>query len=179
MAQTVTGVLYPVAIGRIDGHTNYASKDFVVANGVTINAGDFVYFSSGTVTNAAAYQQRLIGIAEGTATGNSTGTVLVKVCIDENMRYMIKSATALTISNGTNADIGQYFDITSGTGGGAQTVTLVGTTVGQFVLLDVPGTATLPNTGLNIPSGTTVGIFKLVNSFLNPYVAGQAALKGI
>lgn len=172
MSQTVTAVQTPDAIGRIDGHTNYASKDFVVASGVTINEGDFVYFSSGTVTNAAAYQARLIGMAEGTATGVANGSVLVKVCIDENMRYMIKSATALTVSNGTSADIGQYFDITSGTGGGAQTVTLVGTTVGQFVLLDFPGTATLPNTGVSIPSGTTVGIFKLVNSFLNPYVAG-------
>jgi len=169
MSQTVTGVQYPAAIGRIDGHTNYASKDFVVASGVTINAGDFVYFSSGTVTNASVNGARLIGMAEGTATGTSTGSVLVKVCIDPMMRYMLKSTTALAITNGTNSDIGQYFDITGATT--AQTVSVTGTTLGAFVLLDVPGTATLPNTGIAIPSGTTVGIFKLVNSFLEPYVA--------
>lgn len=172
MAQTVTAVQTAVPVGRYDGHTNYASKDFVVASGVTINAGDFVYFSSGTVSNAAAYQARLIGVAEGTATGNATGTVTVTVCIDPHMRYLIKSATALAITNGTNADIGQYFDVTSGTGGGVQTVTLVGTTLGQFVLLDVPGSSTFVSTGISIPSGTTVGIFALVNSFLFPYVAG-------
>ena len=169
MAQTVTGVQYPVAIGRIDGHTNYASKDFVVANGVTINAGDFVYFSSGTITNASVNGARLLGMAEGTGTGNATGTVRVKVCVDRNMLYLLKSTTALTVSNGTNADIGQYFDITGATT--VQTVSVTGTTLGAFLLVDVPGTATLPSSGISIPSGTTVGVFKLVNSFLNPYVA--------
>jgi hypothetical protein len=169
MAQTVTGTQYPAAIGRIDGHTNYASKDYVVASGVTINANDFVYFSSGTVTNASVNGARLIGMAEGTATGNATGTVVVKVCIDANMRYLIKSTTALTISNNTNSNIGQYFDITGATG--AQTVSVTGTTVGAFVLIDAPGTTTFPNTGIQIPSGTTVGVFVLVNSFTNPYVA--------
>jgi hypothetical protein len=169
MGQTVTGTQYPAAVGRIDGHTTYATKQYVVANGVTINAGDFVYFSSGTVTNATVNGARLVGMAEGTATGTATGTVTVLVCIDPFMRYVIKSTTALAITNGTNADLGQYFDITGATG--AQTVSVTGTTLGAFVLIDVVGSATFPNTGLAIPSGTTVGVFVLVNSFLNPYVA--------
>ena len=169
MSQTITAVQYPAAIGRTDGHTNYASKDFVVASGVTINEGDFVYFSSGTVTNASVNGARLVGMAEGTATGNSTGTVTVTVCIDPNMRYLLKSTTALAISNGTNSYIGQYFDLAGATG--AQTVSATGTTLGAFVLLDVPGSSTLPSVGVSIPSGTTVGVFGLINSFLSPYVA--------
>jgi hypothetical protein len=169
MSQTVTAVQYPMAVGRYDGHTNYSSKDFVVASGVTINAGDFVYFSSGTVTNASVNGARLVGMAEGTATGTATGTVTVLVCIDPHMRYILKSTTALAISNGTNSDIGEYFDITGATG--AQTVSATGTTLGAFVLLDVPGSTTFPSLGISIPSGTTVGVFALVNSFLFPYVA--------
>lgn len=169
MGQTVTGVQYPQMLGRTDGHTNYASRQYVVASGVTINAGDFVYFSSGTVTNATVNDARLVGMSESTGTGNATGTVTVLVCIDPMMRYLLKSTTALAITNGTNADIGQYFDITGATG--AQTVSLTGTTLGAFVLLDVPGTASLPTAGLVVPSGTTVAVFQLVNSFTNPYVA--------
>jgi hypothetical protein len=169
MSQSVTGVQYPQAVGRIDGNTNYASKQYVVANGITINAGDFVYFTSGTVTNATVNGARLIGMAEGTATGNASGTVTVLVCVDPMMRYLIKSTTALTISNNTNSNLGQYFDVTGATG--AQTVSVTGTTLGAFLLLDVPGTTTFPNTGINIPSGTTVGLFMIVNNFIAPYVA--------
>lgn len=172
MSQTVTAVQAPAAIGRYDGHTNYASADFVVANGATVNAGDFVYFSSGTVTAAAAYQTRLVGMAEGTATGNATGTVTVTVCIDPHMKYLLKTVTSLAITNGTTAYIGQYFDITNGTGPGAQTATLVGTTAGQFVLLSVPGATGFPSLGLQGLTANLYGIFALVNSFLNPYVAG-------
>lgn len=173
MSQTVTGVQAPAAIGRIDGHTNYASQSFVVASGVTINAGDFVYFTtSGTVTNATVNGARLVGMAEGTAVGNSTGTVTVLVCIDRNMRYLIKSTTALTISNGTVATdgIGTYYDIAGTTG--AQTVSYTGTTLGAFVLIAAPGMTGFPQTGLSgLPSGSYYGVFVLVNSFLNPYVA--------
>ena len=116
MSQTVTGVLAPAAIGRIDGHTNYASKAYVVTSGVTINAGDFVYFASGCVTNATVNGARILGMAEGTATGTATGTVTVLVCIDRNMQYLVKTAAALTVANGTNAYVGTYFDLSGGTG---------------------------------------------------------------
>ena len=180
MGQTVPVTQTPQMLGRIDGHTNYASKTYVVGSGVTINAGDFVYLASGVATNASVNGARLLGMAEGPSVpltgptgapvaGTSTGTVVVNVCIDPMMRYLIKSTTALAITNGTNADIGQYFEITGATG--AQTVSLTGTTLGALVLLDVPGSATFPIDGIAIPSGTTVGMFQLVNSFLFPYVA--------
>lgn len=174
MGQTVTAVLAPSAIGRIDGHTNYASMDFVVANGVTINAGDFVYMASGAVTNATVSGARLVGMAEGTATGNSTGTVTVTVCIDRNMKYLIKGASAFTaVTNGTSAAIGTYYDISGATG--AQSITsggTGGTTTGQFVLVSLPGMTGFPSLGLQGLAANSYGVFVLISSFINPYVSG-------
>lgn len=174
MSQTVTAVQSPAAIGRIDGHTNYASAEFVVANGVTINAGDFVYFSSGTVTNATVSQARLVGMSEGTATGNSTGTVTVLVCIDHNMKYLLKgnAATFATVTNGTSTSVGQYFDIAGATGAQTITVSSAGATTGQFVCLAVPGMTSFPNTGIQGLTANQYGIFALISSFVAPYVAG-------
>jgi hypothetical protein len=169
MSQTVTGVLAPAAIGRIDGHTNYASKAYVVTSGVTINAGDFVYFASGCVTNATVNGARILGMAEGTATGTATGTVTVLVCIDRNMQYLVKTAAALTVANGTNAYVGTYFDLSGATGN--QILTYQGATTGQFLLVGCIGMNGLPSFGI---SGLTniYGIFVLVSSALNPYVSG-------
>jgi hypothetical protein len=173
MSQTVIGVQAPQAIGRIDGHTNYASKQFVVASGVTINEGDFVYFASGYVTNATVSQARLVGMAEGTATGTATGTVTVLVCVDRNMQYLLKTSSALAgVSNGTSTAVGAYFDISGATG--AQTITTgsLGATTGQFVCVGVPGMTGFPSLGITSLTANLYGIFVLVSSFINPYVSG-------
>lgn len=173
MSQTVTAVQAPAAIGRIDGHTNYASQDFVVASGVTVNAGDFVYFTSGTVTNATVSGARLVGMAEGTAVGNATGTVTVTVCIDRNMRYLLKGATNFaSVTNGTSTSIGQYYDIAGTTGNQTITTSGGGGTTGQFVCLTVPGVTGFPNLGLQGLTANAYGVFLLVSSFINPYVSG-------
>ena len=173
MSQTVTAVQAPAAIGRIDGHTNYASADFVVASGVTINAGDFVYFSSGAVTNATVSQARLVGLAEGTATGNATGTVTVTVCIDRNMKYLLKGATAFaTVSNGVSTSVGQYYDISGATGAQTITTSSGGATTGQFLCVAVPGVTGFPSLGLQGLAANSYGIFVLISSALNPYVSG-------
>lgn len=173
MSQTVAVTQAPQGIGRIDGHTNYASQDFVVASGVTITNGDFVYFTSGTVTNATVSGARLVGMAEGTATGTATGTVTVTVCIDRNMKYLLKGATAFaSVSNGTSTSVGQYYDIAGTTG--LQTITTSGggATTGQFVCIAVPGTTGFPSLGLQGLTANLYGVFVLVSSFINPYVAG-------
>jgi len=173
MSQTVTGVQAPAAIGRIDGHTNYASQDFVVANGVTVNAGDFVYFSSGAVTNASVSGARLVGMAEGTATGNSTGTVTITVCIDRNMKYLLKGASVFsTVSNGVSTSVGQYYDISGATGAQTITTSSAGATTGQFVCLAVPGVTGFPSLGLQGLTANLYGVFLLISSFINPYVSG-------
>ena len=179
MSQTVTAVQAPVAIGRYDGHTNYASADFVVASGVTINAGDFVYFSgtTGTVTNATVSQARLLGMAEGGSanpvTGTATGTVTVTVCIDPHMRYLLKGATAFgTVTNGVSTSVGQFYDISGATGAQTITTSSAGTTTGQFLCISVPGVTGFPNLGLQGLTANLYGIFILISSALNPYVAG-------
>lgn len=173
MSQTVTAVQAPAAVGRYDGHTNYASGDFVVANGVTINAGDFVYFTSGTVTNATVEAARLLGMAEGTATGKSDGSVTVTVCTDPHMRYLLKGdAVFASVSNGASTDVGKYFDITGATGAQLIDQDTGGTTTNQFLLLSVPGVTGFPNLGLQGLTANLYGVFILINHAFNPYVAG-------
>lgn len=173
MSQTVTAVQAPAAIGRIDGHTNYASMDLVVASGVTVNAGDFVYFTSGTVTNATVEAARLVGMAEGTVTGTATGTKTVTVCVDRNMKYLLKGdAVFASVSNGASTSVGQYFDITGATGAQLVDVDTGGATTGQFLCIGVPGTTGFPSLGLQGLTANLYGVFVLVSSFINPYVAG-------
>lgn len=164
MAQTVTAVQAPAAIGRIDGHTNFATKEYIVANGVTIAEGDFVKFSAGTVTNATMTgDARPLGMALGTATGNAAQTVTVLVCVDPMMQYLIKSST----STFATTDIGEYYDLASAN---QILVSSKSTTTGAFVLLHT-GADTVPNspvTGIQGVNTSSYGIFKLVETALSP-----------
>lgn len=179
MPQTVTGIQAPAAIGRYDGHTNYASGDFVVASGVTVNAGDFVYFNAanGTITNATVEAARLLGMVQGGSVnpvvGTATGTVTATVIIDPHMRYLLQTDTVLaTVTNGASTSVGQYYDIAGATGAQLIDADTNSQTTGQFLLLSVPGVTGFPNLGLQGLTANKFGIFALVNSSLNPYVAG-------
>lgn len=175
MSQTVTAVQAPAAIGRIDGHTNYASTQFVVANNVTINEGDFVYFSgaTGTITNATVSGARLIGMSESTVTGNATGTNVATVITDRNMRYLLKGATAFaSVVNGVSTSVGQFYDIAGSTGAQTITTSSAGATTGQFLCLSVPGVTGFPSLGLQGLTANLYGVFILISSVFNPYVAG-------
>lgn len=159
MSQTVTAVQAPAAIGRLDGHTNYASRDFVVANGVTVNAGDFVYFTAGTVSNATVTgDSRPIGMAEGTVVGDGTKTVTV--CIDPMMLYLLKSSTGTFATT----DVGQYYDFANAN---QVLVSSKSTTTGVLILL-ASGAQTQAITGLQGVNTSSYGIFKLVESALSP-----------
>ena len=178
MSQTVTGTQAPAAIGRIDGNTKYASQDFVVASGITVNAGDFVYFSSGTITNATVEGARLIGMVEGGSVnpivGTATGTVTATVCVDPLMRYLIETDGAIaSVSNGVSSDVGQYYNLLGTTGAQQIDHDQQSTTLGQFLLLTVPGQTGFPAIGLQGLTANRYGIYLLVNSFLNPYVAAS------
>lgn len=164
MGQTVTAVQSPQAIGRLDGHTNFATLEYIVANGVTINEGDFVKFDGVVgVTNASMTgDSRPLGMALGTATGNAAGTVTVLVCVDPMMRYLIKSSS----TNFATTARGSYFDLANAN----QISNSASTTTGAFILLAL-GSDTVPNanqTGIQGANTAAFGVFKLVESALNP-----------
>jgi len=113
-------------VGRIDGETNFAARDFIVGSGVTVNEGDFVYFASGVVTNATVAGARLLGMAMGTATGNAGGTVKVTVCVDPNMVYLIDNDNIGTTFASTH--VGTSFDLIGATGAQLVDTSTTGTT---------------------------------------------------
>lgn len=166
MSQTVTAVQTPVAIGRIDGHANYASYDFPVTNTDTVHVGDFVKFDGAGAVNAQSITgSQLVGIAEQTTTGNSGLTNTVKVCVDPNMLYLISCSSALT-----SADVGQFFDLQGAAGAQVINTGSASSTSGAFVCLAAGPDPRIGGyeAGVNTSS---YGIFKLVEHALYPYVA--------
>lgn len=162
MSQTVTAVQAPQALGRLDGHTNFATLEYIVENGVTVNEGDFVKYG-GTlgVTNASMTgDSRPLGMALGTVVGDGTKTVLV--CVDPMMKYLIKSSTTAF----TAANRGSYFDLANAN----QISNSASTTTGTFILLYLASdTNPLVNgVGLQGANAATYGIFKLVESAFSP-----------
>jgi hypothetical protein len=90
-----------------------AIQRLLVANGVTITKGDFVYYASGFVTNAAIAAKKLIGLANSTVTGNGT-TVTVEVITNRDAVYLIDNDNVGTTF--AQSHVGTYFDLTGGTG---------------------------------------------------------------
>lgn len=94
------------------------TRDFPVADGVVITGGDFVYWDgSGRVTNASIATQRLIGCAvpnNSTVTGNSGGTVDVKVIVNTDAVYLLDQDNVVTTFAATH--VGTYMDLTGATG---------------------------------------------------------------
>lgn len=101
--------------GRLDGKTNFAARDFPIASGVTITAGDFVYFDgSGRLTNASIGGQLLAGRAMEGGAGNAGGTVKAKVCVDPNMIHLVDNDNLVTTFAATH--VGTKFDLIGATG---------------------------------------------------------------
>lgn len=159
-------------LGDIRGHSNFAQYNFPVASGVTVNNGDFVYFASGRVTSATIAGARPIGMvtgavtsgAPGAATGNAGGTVTVDVVIDPGLRYLLQNDNIGTTFAATH--VGQYFDLIGATGAQLVDTSTVSTTLGTVLCLEYNPQIDPVKTDL------TYGVFLLVNSGLNPYVAG-------
>lgn len=157
MSQTIAVKQTPQMLGRIDGHTNYASRDFIVANGVTVNQGDFVYLTSGTLSSATITgDSRPIGMCEATVVGDGTKTATV--CIDPMMQYLLPSNTALSATS-----IGQYFDLTGATGAQQVLTSSASSTTGLVLCL-----AQNVNVGIQGTQTTSYGVFKLIESALSP-----------
>ncbi len=135
-------------LGRVDGNTNYATQALAVTNGVTINAGDFVYWASGLITNASVAGARLVGMALETVVGTGTNTALI--CIDPLMRYLLKQDNDSATFAST--DVGRNFDLIGATG--AQLVdTSSASTTGQLLCTEY-------NPQIDpVKSDTTYGVF--------------------
>ncbi len=145
-------------LGNIDGGTNFATYSFPVASGITVTAGDFVYFASGRITSATITgDSRPVGMVQETATGNAGGTVKALVVIDPDTRYLLQVTGTFTA-----ALVGTYFDLTGATG--VQTVlgSSNSSTTGVLICLEY-------NPAIDpVATDTTYGVFMLVESALNP-----------
>lgn len=134
------------------------TKEYPVANGVTVYDGDFVYLTSGRVTNASIAGVTLLGMVVGqnsarpdivtetySATGDSAGTVKVLVIVEPNAKFALVNDNVGTTFAVTH--VGQCFDLIGN--GGAQLVdtSTVGTT-GQLECI-----------GFKVGSDSTMGYF--------------------
>lgn len=147
-------------LGNIDGGTNYATMAFPVGSGVTVTAGDFVYFSSGRITSATITgDSRPVGMALETATGNAAGTVAALVAIDDDLRYLLQSDGSGTFDA---TSVGKYFDLTGATGVQKVLGSSSSTTTGVLICVEY-------NPQIDpVKTDTTYGVFLLVESALDP-----------
>jgi hypothetical protein len=144
-------------LGCADGSTNFANYSFPVASGVTVTAGDFVYFASGRITSATIAGALAIGMVLETATGNAAGTVSAVTCIDPLMRYLLQNDNIGTTFAASL--VGTKFDLIGATG--AQLVdTSTTSTTGQLLCLEY-------NPQIDpVKTDTTYGVFLLQESLL-------------
>ncbi len=148
-------------LGNIDGGANFATYSFPVASGVTVTAGDFVYFSSGRITSATITgDPRPIGMVLGTATGNAGGSVTALVNIDDDTRYLLQQDNVGTTFAASH--VGQYFDLIGATGAQLVDTSTVSTTTGVLLCLEY-------NPQIDpVKADLTYGVFMLVESATDP-----------
>lgn len=121
-------------LGAIHGPSNFATKAFKVANGVTVTKGDFVYFASGRITSASVAGQPLIGMVLETKTGDANGTVEALVCVEPGQRYLLDNDNVGTTFAASH--VGQKFDLTGATGAQLVDTSSVSQTTGQLLCVD-------------------------------------------
>lgn len=146
----------PTIVGSATSGFTGVTKEYPVANGVTVSDGDFVALSSGRVTNASIGSAgALLGLVSGgqsqdpsnhgtsqQATGDSAGTVRVLTHVEPNAKYQVAA------SNGslTAAMVGRTFTLTGATGaqtvdvgtlgdtGQLELVRFISSTLGEFII---------------------------------------------
>lgn len=152
--------LQPRYLGTVDGKTNAVTLNLPVASGVTVTAGDFVYFASGRVTSASITGARIIGQAQATATGNAGGTVKVLVIVEPNAKYLISNDNIGTTFAASH--VGQYFDLIGATGAQLADTSTVSQSTGQTLCLEY-------NPGIDpVRTDTTYGVFKVAEHAFYP-----------
>lgn len=151
---------YTRFLGTVDGKTNFATLNLPVANGVTVNAGDLVYFTTAGAVSSATItgDVRIIGQAQSTVTGNAAGTNKVLVNVEPSAKYLMQASSALTAAT----HVGQYFDLTGATGAQKVLVSSLSATTGVVTCLEV-------NPQIDpVKTDTTFGIFKVVEHAFYP-----------
>lgn len=148
-------------LGNFDGGSNFATYAFPVANGVTVTAGDFVYFTSGRISSATITgDARPVGMCVDTETGNSAGTVTALVAIADDLRYLLQNDNIGTTFAATH--VGQYFDLIGATGAQLVDTSTASTTTGILLCLEY-------NPQIDpVKTDTTYGVFVLVESATDP-----------
>jgi hypothetical protein len=131
-----------------------ATKEYPVANGVTVTSGDMVYLSGGYVTNASVAGATLLGLVQGgesndpsqyqntngnaqAATGNAQGTVTVLVIVDPSSKFI------MPVSGGTlsQTNLGGRYNLTGATGNQSVAIGAGGTQV-ECIATSVKGDTT-------------------------------------
>lgn len=118
-------------IGSATSGFTGVTKEYPVANGVTVYDGDFVYLSGGAVTNASIAGKTLLGMVLGkksndlsdhsttlSATGDANGTTKVLVAVEPNAKFVVENDNVGTTFGASH--VGTCFDLTGN--GGAQLV---------------------------------------------------------
>jgi hypothetical protein len=111
-------------IGSVTGGYNAVTKEYPVADGVTVTSGQFCFLTAGRVTSAAVEGDTLLGMVIGgqsnnlantvasaptTAVGNTAGTVKVLVAVGPDNKYVIDNDnTSLTFAA---SHVGYFFDL--------------------------------------------------------------------
>lgn len=153
--------VYTRFVKNLDGRSNSVELSFPVANGVTVTAGDFVYFSSGRITSATITGDvRLIGQVQETKTGNSAGTAKALVLVDPNAVYLMQNDNLVTTFAASH--VGQYFDLIGATGAQLVDTSTVSATTGVVLCLEYNPQIAPVQTDL------TYGLFMVVEHAARP-----------
>jgi hypothetical protein len=126
-------------VGSAVSPASAITKEYPVANGVTVNDGDFVYTTSGRVTNASIPGVTLLGMVVGqrsdrpdvhtetySATGDSAGTVKVLVIVEPNAKYALVNDNIGTTFAASH--VGTCFDLIGAAGAQLVDTSTTGTT---------------------------------------------------
>ena len=131
-------------LGRDQGGTNGATREYPVVDGATVYDGEFVFLVDGRVTSASIPGVQLLGTVSGgdtgnmnrsysaSATGNTAGTVKVLVNVERDARYLIKADNIGTTLGITHVD--SFFDLIGNPGSQLIDSSTVSTT-GQLKLI--------------------------------------------
>lgn len=144
---------------------NAVTKEYPVANGVTVSDGDIVYLTAGRVTNASiASATDLLGMVQGgqsndpsnvgttfQATGDAAGNTKVLVTVEPNAKYVMKNNNSGATFSA--AMVGLFFTLTGATGAQLVSTSTNSATTGQVECI-----------GFGYNGDATLGLFILANT---------------